>query len=250
MQHLLHAYLDDELDLVRNLEMEEHLQACPACAQVVAKHRTIQEAFRGGSFYFKAPDALATRIRSSLARTPSRTLPIRRRLTWEWLAVAASIVVVFVLGWQMARMGSESSAKDLLMREVVSSHVRSLMATHLTDVASSDQHRVKPWFKGQLDFSPPVKDLSKEEFVLIGGRLDYVGDRPVAALVYQRRKHIINLFIWPSPTGAVAGPTTLTRQGYNLIHWTDASLTYWAVSDLNQNELEEFVQLVKNSSGP
>ena len=148
------------------------------------------------------------------------------------------------MGWQIARLGS--SAHDLLVREIVSSHVRSLMATHLTDVASSDQHTVKPWFKGQLDFSPPVKDLSKEGFKLVGGRLDYIGDRPVAALVYQRRKHFINLFIWPASTGSVADPTVFSRQGYNLIHWTEDGLTYWAVSDLNEKELEEFVQLVRN----
>ena len=242
-QHLLHAYLDGELDLVRNLEMEEHLQTCPSCAEAVAKHRTIQGAFRSGSLYFKAPDALATRIRSSLARTQSRTLPTRR-LALVWLAAAASIAIVFLMGWQIARLGS--SAHDLLVREVVSSHVRSLMATHLTDVASSDQHTVKPWFKGQLDFSPPVKDLSKEGFTLVGGRLDYIGDRPVAALVHQRRKHFINLFIWPASTGSVADPTVFSRQGYNLIHWTEDGLTYWAVSDLNEKELEEFVQLVRN----
>jgi anti-sigma factor RsiW len=245
MRQLMHGYLDGELDLVRNLEMEGHLQTCPACAQALANHRTLQGALRNDAFYFKATTSLEARIRSSLKAAGSRTRPPRLR-TWATLgAVAASIAIVwFVLGWMAAREGQ--SAKDLLVREIVSSHVRSLMATHLTDVASSDQHTVKPWFKGQLDFSPPVKDLSKEDFTLVGGRLDYVGDRAVAALVYQHRKHFINLFIWPSGADSAASPAALSQQGYQLIHWTEGGLTYWAVSDLNEKELEEFVQLVRN----
>jgi anti-sigma factor RsiW len=159
-------------------------------------------------------------------------------------AIAASIVIIFALGWIATREGY--SAKDLLVREIVSSHVRSLMASHLTDVPSSDQHTVKPWFQGQLDFSPPVKDLSKEEFVLAGGRVDYISDRPIAALVYEHRKHVINLFIWPSTPDSATSPAALSRQGYHLIHWTEGGLTYWAVSDLNEKELDEFVQLVRN----
>jgi anti-sigma factor RsiW len=243
MQPLMHGYLDGELDLVRNLEMEGHLRTCPACAQALANYRSLQGALQNNAFYFKAPSSLATRIRSSLGKTPSRTRTLRIR-TWATLgAIAASIVIIFALGWIATR---DYSAKDLLVREIISSHVRSLMATHLTDVPSSDQHTVKPWFKGQRDFSPPVKDLSKEDFTLVGGRLDYVGDRPVAALVYQRRKHFVNLFIWPSTPDSARGPVPLTRQGYHLIHWTEGGLTYWAVSDLNEKELEQFVQLVRN----
>jgi anti-sigma factor RsiW len=243
-QHLMHAYFDRELDLVRSLEMEGHLQTCPACAQVLANHRTLQGALRSGAFYYDAPAALQAKLRSSLRKTPVKAR-VTRRTALAWSALAASIIVVgFGLGWLAGRLGN--SAEDALAREVVSSHVRSLMATHLTDVASSNQHTVKPWFHGQLDFSPPAKDFSKEDFSLVGGRLDYVGERPVAGLVYQRRKHFINLFIWPSSTGAAAGPTTLSRQGYHLIHWSDAGMTFWAVSDLNEKELEEFVKLVRS----
>lgn len=245
MQRLVHAYLDGELDLVHNLEVEGHFQTCPVCARVVANHRTIQGAFRSGSFYYQTPGDLQTRIRSSLGAAKPRTTAFRRP-AWAWMAVAASFALVFFLGWQIAEIRSGSSTQELLAREVVSSHVRSLMANHQTDVVSSDQHTVKPWFQGHVDFSPPVKDLSKEGFTLVGGRLDYLGDRPVAALVYQRREHFINLFIWPKSSDSAAGPTALARQGYNLIHWPDAGLTYWAVSDLNEKELDEFVQLIRN----
>jgi anti-sigma factor RsiW len=240
IQPLIHAYLDGELDLVRSLEMEKHLQSCHACMQVLANCRTLQGALRSDALYFKAPSFLESNIRMSLWKTQPRRL---RLGNWAKLVTfAASIAVLLAVGLMVAR--DRLSAKDFLVREIVASHVRSLMATHLTDVASSDQHTVKPWFRGQLDFSPPIKDLSKEDFTLVGGRLDYVGDHSVAALVYQRRKHFINLFIWPSDSAA--SPAALSQQGYQLIHWSDGGLTYWAVSDLNEKELEEFVQLVRN----
>jgi anti-sigma factor RsiW len=244
MQHLMHAYLDRELDLVRNLEMEGHLQSCPACAQELANYQAIRSGLQSDAFYFKAPDVLEARIRSSLRQGRPRRKS-NRRTALVLMAVAASIILVwFALGWMVARQGY--SGEDLLVREVVAGHMRSLMADHLTDVNSSDQHTVKPWFQGQVDFSPPVKDLSKEGFTLVGGRLDYLDDRPVAALVYKRREHVINLFIWPSTPDSATNPPALTRQGYHLIHWTGGGLAYWAISDLNEKELEDFVQLIRN----
>ena len=134
------------------------------------------------------------------------------------------------------------SSEQQLTQEIVGSHVRSLMASHVTDVASTDQHTVKPWFNGKLDFSPPVKDLAAQEFPLIGGRLDYLGGRSVAALVFQRHKHIFNLFVWPTEMAVSMPPPVTPSLGYFLIHWSVAGMVFWAVSDLNARELMEFVQ--------
>ena len=134
---------------------------------------------------------------------------------------------------------------DLLVDEIVSGHVRSLMADHLTDVASSDKHTVKPWFDGKLDFSPAVVDLADHGFPLVGGRLDYLRNRSVAALVYARQKHFINLFVWPSTRDGGVGEPKLSRHGFNVIHWKASEMTYWAVSDLNPAELEEFAGLIR-----
>ena len=132
--------------------------------------------------------------------------------------------------------------------EVLASHVRSLMPGHLSDVLSSDQHTVKPWFAGKLDFSPPVVDLKDQGFPLVGGRLDYVENRPIAALAYLSGQHVINLFVWPSMASADTGEAFVGRQGYNALSWTRDHTNFWAVSDLNATELRRFVQLVQDRS--
>ena len=156
----------------------------------------------------------------------------------------AAVIII----WSIASFASRPSQEDVLAQEVVASHVRSLMANHLTDVPSSDQHTVKPWFDGKLDYSPAVKDLSPQGFSLHGGRLDYIGNRPVAALVYQRRQHSINLFVWPATQAPAPNGKASERQGYNVIRWSNAGMTYWAVSDLNLAELQQFVQLLQEQT--
>jgi len=171
-------------------------------------------------------------------------------LLWRWLSIGASLAFVSIIILTFVPVLTRPPKDSLLTQEIISSHVRSLMADHLTDVLSSDQHTVKPWFNGKLDFSPPVKDLSDRGFPLVGGRLDYIGDRSVASLVYKRRQHFINLFIWPSARDSNAGEKMVMHHGYNLIHWTRSGMTYWAVSDLNSGELQEFVRLAQNQAPP
>ena len=255
---LIHGYLDGELDLLNTLRVEAHLPECVSCARTHERHRALRSAMSSGKLYFKPPNKLAERMHVALDQAnkaeglaaPSvweapKTMPWR---IWRpWMSIAATAVLVAMVAWRLGSVASRPSPDDLLVQEVLASHVRSLMANHLTDVPSSDQHTVKPWFDGRLDFSPPVKDLSGDGFPLVGGRLDYLEHRPVAALVYQRRKHFINLFIWPSAEDSKQ--KTEMRQGYNLFHWTQSGMTYWAMSDLNWTELQEFVRLVQGHDG-
>lgn len=256
---LIHGYLDGELDLVSALRFEAHLKECPSCAQAFENHKTLSRTLKSGPFYFRASGDLEQRIRTALvesdalaSRPTSSAQKARWQkvpwLSWAFLGVAASLAVAALIVLRVVKGPQEVSPDQLLAQQVLASHVRSLMASHLTDVPSSDQHTVKPWFDGKLDFSPPVEDLSAQGFPLVGGRLDYLADRPVAAVVYQRRKHFINLFIWAS--NERSAQKAVMRQGYNLIHWTHAGMTYWAASDLNYRELGEFVRLVQDRIPP
>jgi anti-sigma factor RsiW len=255
---LIHGYLDGELDLLSTLRLEAHLPECADCAQTYESHRALRSAMNSSKLYFQPSNELAERIRMGLQKAdqakhhPPLSVrkvpkPVRWRIAWPWISIAASAVFVAMIAWRLGSVTFRPSPEDLLGQEVLASHVRSLMANHLTDVPSADQHTVKPWFDGKVDFAPPVKDLGGDGFPLVGGRLDYLGDRPVAALVYQRRKHFINLFIWPSAEDS--RQKTVMRHGYNLFHWTQSGMTYWAVSDLNSTELQEFVRLVQGRDG-
>lgn len=163
---------------------------------------------------------------------------------WRWVAVAASLALVSVLTWRVALFLPTETADDRLIQEVTASHVRSLMVSHLVDIPSSDRHVVKPWFTGKLDFAPSVADLTEQGFPLVGGRLDYVNGRAVAGLVYKRREHVINVFLWPS--AAAVETRLLAHQGYQLVCWTQSGMTYWAISDLNSRELQEFVHHIQS----
>jgi anti-sigma factor RsiW len=250
---LLHGYLDGELDLVRSLEIEEHLKSCAECALELRSQQTLRKAFRSSSLYERAPKALEARIRALLPAVAEDgggtqkivTLLLGRRAFLNWVAVAAAIVFAVLLTWRVLPTLRGRSQVNLIAEEVVASHIRSLQLNHLTDVESNDQHNVKPWFNGKLDFSPPVRDLSPEGFALVGGRLDYVDHRDVAALVYQRRKHLINVFVWPDESRAVKAPEAKSIQGYNMAFWEHNGMYFCAVSDLNTNELDQFTQLLK-----
>jgi anti-sigma factor RsiW len=248
-QKWLAGYIDGELDLVRAIEIEQHLQTCARCAQAYQTQQRLRAAIRGSALYMPAPASLHKRI-SAAVQAASKPTPAPRVWRWPWLGVAAVLACVAILVWGLGRIWVAPAVDDHLAVAVLTSHVRSLMTDHLTDVISSDRHTVKPWFNGKLDFAPTVDDLASQGFPLIGGRLEYLDGRSVAALVYQRQRHIINLFSWPAPQASDAAAAAETRQGYNLIHWTQGGMTYWAVSDLNVDELHAFVQLIQHQSGP
>jgi anti-sigma factor RsiW len=229
-QALLSAYVDGELDLIRSLEIEKHLETCQACARIVQNQRTLSTALRAGSLHYHPPRHLEQRIRTALSGP--------RRINWPILAVAASLLVAGVF------FAFRPDHASLVAQEVLDSHLRSLLPGHLTDVQSSDRHTVKPWFAGKLDFSPPVADFAAEGFPLTGGRIDSVHGRTVAALVYQRGRHVINAYVWPHPGSPNSQVNAATLQGYNILHWTHAGLEWWLASDLNPPELTTLANLL------
>ena len=242
-QKLLDGYADGELDLVNHLQIERHLQDCPSCALEYKNRQTLKSAFRDDSLYFRAAPDLKKRVRTTLQREVKQDQPAGKFWQWRWLALATSFAAVVVLS--LVFFQARPTDDELLAQEIVSAHIRSMMANHLTDVPSSDNHTVKPWFDGKLDFAPPVIDLAAQGFPLVGGRLDYAGSRPVAALVYQRHQHFVNLFVFPTTNNSDGENKMSVRQGYNLIRWNKSGMTFWAVSDLNLGELQEFAQAIQ-----
>src|SRR4026209_2772011 len=218
-QTLLDGYLDGELDPLRNLEIEDHLHGCTPCSQSYSDRQVIRSGLKTDSFYFKAPTDLHKRILRSVRQAAKAEAPMPW-LSWSWLRVAAPVAAAALVVLMLVPFFAGPSPDDLLTRAFVPSHIRSLMVNHLADVPSTDQHTVKPWFNGKLDFSPPVDDFAGRGFPLIGGRLEYVGGRSVAALVYQRRKHLINVFLWPRTRDLTGERTPITRQGYHLLQRT------------------------------
>ena len=239
----LDAYVDGELAEPEAREVAAHLAECRACA---ARHDALvalRAAIAAQVPYHRADPALRRQVRAAVREAAGAG---RRRwlAPWRPLAAAAMIAVVAIGAWQAS---GARAARDALARDVLASHVRSLLGEHLMDVASTDQHTVKPWFNGRLDFSPPVYDFAGAGFPLLGGRLDYVDGRPVAALVYGRRRHVINVFLWPTGHGSAAGAAAETRQGYHLRHWTTPAFVYWVASDLGNAELDQFAELLRRA---
>src|SRR5580765_5072789 len=222
----LDAYLDGELDPAYAMAVRDHLGTCAACRRQVAEREALSRLVRTAPWY-SAPERLRTRVVAQSTRSQS----IRRAITW---AAAAMLAVSAGAGVMLLRPAS--TLVDAIADEVVDSHVRSLMANHLFDVQSTDQHTVKPWFQGKLNFSPPVVDLASIGFPLIGGRLDFLRGHPVAALVYQRQKHTINLFVSPEDNDAAARASVRSIRGFHVHHWTHGGMSFWAVSDVNDPE--------------
>jgi anti-sigma factor RsiW len=245
------AYLDGELDLTAALDLERHLEECAGCARALAAQRALGEAIRGADLRFRLSPEQHRRLRRRLGGRPAP------RALWAGpqLRAAAALLLVALTSWTVGRRWPAApEARQPLAEQVVASHVRALLAGHPEDVASTDRHTVKPWFAGRIDYSPPVVDLAAQGLPLRGGRLDYVAGRPVAALIYQAGKHLVSVLVWPAEAAAATGPETSaptgaaaaeSRRGYQILRWSQAGMTWWAVSDAAADRLAEFVQRLR-----
>jgi anti-sigma factor RsiW len=264
---LLHGYVDKELDLASVIAVDQHLQSCIACKKTCAQYSALRSAVRQHASYYTAPAVLGDRIRAKIgglaAHAPAKT--DKHRPQWfqlgqwlqlgtsiaatavknrsQWLQLGTAVAATAAVTWMAALQLNNPLQDEAISEQVIAGYARSVLTSHITDVATSDQHTVKPWLSGKLDFSPPVTDLMAAGFPLVGGRLDYLDKRPVAALVYSRRQHMITLFVWPdSKSDKPAAMQTLSKHGYNLLHWADAGMTYWAISDVDPADLKTFAE--------
>jgi len=250
---LLHAHIDGGLDVGKALELEAHLVQNPSMRMACERLRQMSAAIREKGHYYVAPAWLEARVRAAIAAEAGAApawpswqawlKPARSFVTVaDWLRPAASFAAVALVTWVVALGYMRPGEDKHIAQEVLASHVRSVLASRSYDVASSDQHTVKPWLSARLAFSPPVADLSASGFELVGGRLDYIGKQPVAVLVYRQRQHLIDVFVWP-----VVAPKLdqmLTRDGFSIEHFAKNGMDYWLVSDLSRNELNDLAQLI------
>lgn len=251
---LLPLSIDRELDARSEGALAAHVASCATCDRERRRLVGLIGNIRSASTYHRAPEALRQRIEAALpspANPMATALPAGERRTgsgWRFgwrllngagLIAAACAALVLVLIWPQP-----PSADQRLADEVIASHARALLSDHLIDVASSDQHTVKPWFSARLDFSPPVPDLSGEGFPLAGGRLDYLDRHPVAVLVYRRRQHLIEVFVWPTD-GAPESTSPRSSQGYHVVGWSAAGMNFRAISDVDPAELQRLSALIR-----
>jgi anti-sigma factor RsiW len=239
VEPLLGAALDDELDPGQQLQVRQHMEECANCRDSFQEMLHLRDGIRSQANYYRAPQALAERLGKAI-REEHAPAKKREPQTWKWMAIAASALLALSAGTNVFLSQRGTARTELVTQEVLSEHVRSMITNHQVDVISSDRHTVKPWFGDKLDFSPDVKDLKAQGFPLMGGRVDYVDQRPVAALVFQRAKHVISVFTWP---GKPAALRQFSQNGYHVVSWTKDGMTYWAISDLNMEELTQFARL-------
>jgi anti-sigma factor RsiW len=240
----LHAYVDNELSVERALEVRSHLASCARCRKDFEQVRSLRELLQRTLAPTEPTAAFLRKLQHSVRRAdPARWQ--RRMVRASWAAgplAAAALLVLFVL--PTVRHGPGD-----LTGEVVAAHLRSLQADHLTDVASSDRHTVKPWFQGKVPFSLPVRDFREQGFALEGGRLDYLDGQPVAALVYRARQHAINAFVWPAGAAHDTPPQKEHRTGVHALHWVADGMAFWLVSDTADEELEHLAALLREPAG-
>jgi mycothiol system anti-sigma-R factor len=242
---VLHGYLDGELDAARAAEFETHLERCPQCVTELEAQESLRSSLQKARLYERAPARLRQKVLADIhvtARAPRpSTLPSWQRSwqpAWRWLAVAACFLLMMYAGWRWLPGFGGRNQNATLAAQLVDDHIRSLQPGHLSDVVSTDQHTVKPWFDGKLDFAPPVRDFAEQGFPLQGGRLDVLNGRSIAALVYGRRKHEINVFVWPRAATSKELESG-SQQGYNWVRWNNGSFEMWAISDVSPGDLDQ-----------
>jgi len=242
---VLHAYFDGELDAAGAAEFERHVESCPDCKAALSTQAALRGSLAKSDLRERAPErlrvALNTALGPTVRRDPARPANVN---AWRVWAVAASLLLVAVVGWRQIESLSGAHGNALLISSTVDAHLRSLQPGHLIDVVSTDQHTVKPWFDGKVDFAPPVRDLAADGFPLEGGRLDAISGRTVAVVVYARRKHVINVFLWPT-THEIAAPSSGSHRGYNWVSWRKDGMEALAVSDVSGADLEALSRLLK-----
>jgi anti-sigma factor RsiW len=244
---LADGWLDGELDPAATSEFERHVRDCPACGRRTEALRSLASTVRAADLYVRAPAGLQEQVRKALGRERHKQNPWRIGAV-RWTAAAAAVIVAGLIGWGLHRMPTGPSDK-LLAQEVISAHVRSLMADHLVDVVSSDRHTVKPWFAGKLDFSPDVRDCAADGFPLVGGRLEYVDGHSAAGLVYRHGNHTINVFVWPARHTA-ARPVVSEANGFHALNWSQNGMEYWAVSDSAEDSLRSLADCLSAQAIP
>jgi anti-sigma factor (TIGR02949 family) len=242
----LHAYFDGELDAMGAAEFERHLESCPDCEARLAAEDKLRSALAGAQLYARAPETLRKKLQTAL---PKAAIPPEVRdpkasveKSWRWLAIAASVILAAILGTHYLEKMNRYSQQQAMAAVIVDAHLRSLQPGHLEDVISTDQHTVKPWFDGKIDFAPPVRDFASDGFPLLGGRLDVIDSRTAAALVYGRRKHIVNVFVEKAQPGD-SKDASGELQGYHWISWQQNNFTFTAVSDTAYADLDQLKQL-------
>lgn len=239
---VIDGYYDGELDLMKSLEIEEHLKHCENCSTIINNYKILHNTFRNESFYYNAPISLKNKIISRSDEVSNKPI-IKRNSIFSWRNASFALAAILIITVILTLNPKNNSIGEDISDQIVNSHLRSLVSGNLTDVLSSDKHTVKPWFNGKINFSPPVSDLSSQGFPLIGGRLDFVNKTPSAVLVYHYNKHIINLYILLNDKSINSNREILSHSGYNIIHWNNKGMDYWAISDLNIEELKIFNEL-------
>jgi anti-sigma factor RsiW len=244
----LNAYIDGELDAASTIELESDIEASPALRQELERLSALHHVVQTRAIRFNAPSRLSKSLFATFSATKAESVPLGVSAWWRTIAIgtAASAVALFLWSLGLTFLGRDTPG--VVMDEVVTAHVRSLMADHLTDLASSERHSVKPWLSNRLDFAPPVNEFASEGFVLAGARLDYIAGKPAAAIVYRYRQHLINVFVQPAPVSGDGSIKLSSHRGYNSVSFESNGMSYRAVSDLNQHDLGQLAKLLERES--